>query len=390
MPQPAEGHRHIHLDASGGVAGDMFVAALLDALPELRERVLADCRAVLPPGAGVPFLDEGTSNSIRCLRFGLRTGHGAHDHHASHFTDMVGRIERAKLARGTAGHAVAILSILAEAEAAIHRVPVDRVHFHEIGDWDSLLDVVAAGSIAAALGSASWSVSPLPLGGGLVRTRHGLLPVPAPATAAILTGFDWRDDGVGGERVTPTGAAILRHLVGGDRPDVLHLEAVGTGAGTRPIAEMPNILRAIVARTVTEPRGEQVMVLSFEIDDMTGEEIGAACDRLRALDGVLDLSTATRRGKKGRPLESFQLLVRPEALEAVRIACLTQTSTIGLRWHVEDRLCLPRTADARDGIRRKSVVRPDGSVTVKAESDDLAGDSLAERRRLASRSEGAE
>jgi len=250
------------------------------------------------------------------------------------------------------------------------------------------MDVVAAGSIMAALADASWSVSPLPLGGGLVRTRHGLLPVPAPATAAILTGFAWRDDGVGGERVTPTGAAILRHLAPGRRPAVLRLEAVGSGAGTRELEGMPNILRAVVARATGGPRTEQVTVLSFEIDDMTGEEIGQAADRLRALPGVLDLSTVTRHGKKGRPLESFRLLVRPDALDTVRDACLTETSTIGLRWHLEDRLCLPRHEDSIEGIRRKRVERPDGSVTIKAESDDLSGGSLAERRRRKAISEG--
>ncbi|WP_191059905.1 LarC family nickel insertion protein [Geminicoccus harenae] len=387
MPRPAEGGRHIHLDAAGGLAGDMFAAALLDALPELQDRVLADCRAVLPEGAGLPFLEEGTSGAVRCRRFGLRDAGAEASHEESHFRDMVRRIEQARLASGTAGHAVAILRVLAEAEAAIHGVAVDQVHFHEIGDWDSLVDVVAAGSIVAALADASWSVSPLPLGSGLVRTRHGLLPIPAPATAAILTGFEWRDDGIGGERVTPTGAAILRHLAPGKRPAVLRLEAVGSGAGTRELEGMPNILRATVGRVTTGSGTEQVTVLSFEIDDMTGEEIGQACERLRALPGVLDLSTATRRGKKGRPLESFRLLVRPDALDAVCHACLTETSTIGLRWHVEDRLCLPRQEDSLEGIRRKRVERPDGSVTIKAESDDLSGGSLAERRRRKAASE---
>ena len=388
MPLSDNARRHIHLDAAGGIAGDMFVAALLDALPDLRERVLADLASVLPDGAR-PTLHEGTSQSLRCLRFGLAEPVDPASAPPSDYRGMIRLIERARLASGTAGHAVAILAILADAEAAIHRVPVDQVHFHEIGEWDSLMDVVAAGSIAASLSGASWSVSPLPLGGGFVASRHGRLPVPAPATTAILTGFAWRDDGVGGERVTPTGAAILRHLVGGERPDILHLEAVGTGGGTRSLPDMPNILRAIVTREVVEPRGEQVMVLSFEIDDMTGEEIGVASERLRALDGVLDLSTVTRRGKKSRPQESFRLLVWPDALEAVRIACLTETSTIGLRWHMEDRLCLPRESAERDGVRIKRVDRPDGNVTIKAESDDLTDDGLAARREQARRSEGS-
>ena len=243
--------RHIHLDAVGGIAGDMFVAALLDAFPDLRPRVLADAAAALPEGyEGAPR--ETRSGILRALGFGLAGEPRAHqrDHHdAGTFLDMVARIRRAPLSHGTAEQAVAILTLIAEVEAEIHQVPLDQVHFHEIADWDSLLDVVAAGSIASASAPACWTVSPLPRGGGLVKTRHGLLPVPAPATAALLTGFAWRDDGVSGERVTPTGAAILRHLVapdGGGAMPMAKLVAIGTGAGTRTLPGIPNVLRALV------------------------------------------------------------------------------------------------------------------------------------------------
>ena len=117
------------------------------------------------------------------------------------------------MSAATREHALALLALLGEAEAHVHGIPVDDVHFHELADWDSLLDLVAAGCIAARLEGARWTASALPLGGGTVRTAHGLLPVPAPATSYLLTGYPWRDDGIGGERVTPTGAAILRHLV---------------------------------------------------------------------------------------------------------------------------------------------------------------------------------
>ena len=379
---------HIHLDAVGGIAGDMFVAALLDAFPDFRPRVLADARAVLPSGCEGQ-IRETRSGILRGLGFGLVGKPSNHCRGAGSFLDMVGRIRSAELGDGTAEQAVAILTLIAGVEAAIHQVPIEDVHFHEIADWDSLLDVVAAGSIAAALPGTSWTVSPLPRGGGLVKTQHGLLPVPAPATAALLTGFAWRDDGVEGERVTPTGAAILRHLVGpngGGSSPAGRLVSIGTGAGTRTLPGMPNVLRALVFEPdPAPPAREQITVLSFEIDDMTGEEIAVAADRLRAFVGVLDLTIGQVQGKKGRLMQSFRLLIQPERSDAVIERCFLETSTIGLRVTDEQRVALPRRlarAEA-DGIAIgiKTAERV-GGVTIKAESDDLLADSLEARRRL--------
>ncbi|EWY41164.1 hypothetical protein N825_31385 [Skermanella stibiiresistens SB22] len=386
--------RHIHLDVVGGIAGDMFVAALVDAMPDLQRRVLEDASAVLPGGTGAPVFSRGASGGVAVSRFGLEGGHGHHhDHDHGHdgsgrFRHMVELIRGVRLSDGTADHAVAILTLLAEVEAAIHGVAVEDVHFHEIGDWDSLMDVVAAGSIIAAL-DATWSASDLPLGGGRVRTAHGVLPVPAPATTRLLTGFEWRDDGLPGERVTPTGAAILRHLVQGDGATKGgRLEASGSGAGTRDLPGMPNILRALVFDTATMGDRETVEVVSFDIDDMTGEEIGVAADRLRACDGVLDLALASVIGKKGRPMTEFRLLVCPDALPSIQERCFLETSTIGLRWRTERRAVLPRQIDGAS-VLVKRVDRPDGTVTGKAESDDLArGDSLAARRAMKAEAEG--
>ncbi|HEV2674729.1 MAG TPA: LarC family nickel insertion protein [Aliidongia sp.] len=386
----------IHLDAVGGIAGDMFVAALLDAFPDLRDRVLADARAVLPDGYGARLI-ESRNGALRGLSFGLAEpahDHEGHHHHgheggAGSFLDMVGRIRSAALSPGTSEQAVAILTLIAEVEAAIHQVPVETVHFHEIADWDSLLDVVAAGSIAAALSGSHWTVSPLPRGGGLVETQHGLLPVPAPATVALLTGFAWRDDGVGGERVTPTGAAILRHLIGGEGSGATlsgRLAAVGTGAGTRTLQGIPNVLRALVFDAAPAPAPRQrVTTVGFEIDDMTGEEIAVAADRLRAVEGVLDLTVGQVQGKKGRVMQSFRLLVRPDRTDAAIERCLLETSTIGLRVGEDQRVVLPRrlsTAEADGAVIGIKTVERAGGWTLKAESDDLAGDSLEARRRL--------
>jgi uncharacterized protein (TIGR00299 family) protein len=420
---------HIHLDAVGGIAGDMFVAAMLDALPQLRTRVLTDVAAAVPKEAGQAVLQERQAGAVRALHFSLqeakpqahsharrRHHQGKHDHPHDHahgdagsFRDMADHILAASLSAGTAEHAIGILTQIAAAEARIHNVPIESVHFHEIAGWDSVMDVVAAGSIAAALPGTVWSVSELPRGSGLAHTQHGMLPVPPPATVMILEGFAWRDDGVAGERVTPTGAAILRHLVGNGGQQARasgRLAASGTGAGTRELPGMPNILRALVferealssslapaAESGAATEAEQVAVLCFDIDDMTGEEIGAAAERLRAEPGVLDLSIAMRMGKKGRPLHDFRLLVNPALLDHVKLQALNETSTIGLRWHFEDRMVLPRRArNERTGegvVRVKEVVRPDGSISVKAESDDLhALASLARRRAAKADAEG--
>ena len=409
--------RHVHLDAVGGVAGDMFVAAMLDALPDLEARVRADLAAVLPVAAGQIDITRGTSGGLAVRRFAVVSqpdrddhphGH-THDHHHDHghsqepedgarpsapvrYDDIVALIRAASLAPGSAEEALGILRRLGEAESRVHGVPLSAVHFHEIADWDSLADVTAAGSIIAALGESTWSVSDLPRGGGRVRTRHGLLPVPAPATALLLEGFRLTDDGVVGERVTPTGAAILAHLVDPDaRPPVsARLLASGLGAGTRELPGMPNILRAMVHDRAARPTSarDAISVVAFDVDDMTGEEIGHAAERLRAASGVFDLALASHLGKKSRPLTTFRLLVDPARRDEVVDLCLVETSTIGVRWHLAERRVLDRRAETAAGssgpLRLKAVTRPDGSVTRKVEADDISRlDGLAARRKAA-------
>ncbi|MEK0085828.1 LarC family nickel insertion protein [Benzoatithermus flavus] len=379
--------RHIHLDAVGGIAGDMFVAAMLDALPELTAPVMAELDRILPVALPRPRLETGTSGGIRVRRLRWEKDQGAAVPTGA-WPDLARLIGAVGLAPATVRHALAILEVIAAAEAEVHGVPLEEVHFHELADWDSVLDVVAAGSIVGRLEGAVWSVSDLPLGSGTVATRHGRLPVPAPATLAILEGFAWRDDGIGGERVTPTGAAILRHLVPGGSPmrrPTGRLVATGLGAGTRELPGLPNLLRALVLA----PAGagsDVVAVLEFEVDDMTGEEIGMALDGLRAVGGVLDASVGSRFGKKGRPLHGFRVLVRPEAVDAALAACFAETTTLGVRRRLEVRAVLARrTADValEDAtLRVKLADRPDGSTTAKAESDDAGGlPGLAARRR---------
>lgn len=387
---------HLHLDPVGGAAGDMFIAAMLHAFPDLAERVLTDVAAVLPAEVGHAELTEHVASGITARQFKLvLTAPDAGARHGAETTYRAMRelLENALLAEGTAAAACAILHRIAEAEAQVHDIPIDRVHFHEIADWDALMDVTAAGSICAALSDATFSLAPLPLGGGLVETAHGKLPVPAPATALILQGYDWHDDGVPGERVTPTGAAILAHVTGGSpsasRPPG-RLRCTGSGAGTRVMKGLPNILRVSVFDTASGGIQQDSLVqLACDIDDMTGEELGAAVDRLRATAGVVDLLTLAGQGKKSRPVTRLELLVAPQAAKEIAARVFDLTSTLGLRRSVVVRLILPRESEDGAKPRRKRAQRPGGHETVKVESDDLADvDTLHERRERARAVEG--
>jgi pyridinium-3,5-bisthiocarboxylic acid mononucleotide nickel chelatase len=208
----------------------------------------------------------------------------------------------------------------------------------------------------------------------------------------LLEGYPWRDDGIDGERVTPTGAAILRHLVPPERAAQRsrggRLTAVGCGAGTRSLGETPNIVRAMVfetidAKTADDTDADFVTSLEFDVDDMTGEEIALAGDRLRAIAGVLDVSIGTRFGKKGRPLSDFRVLTRTQDATAAMHACFTETSTLGVRVREERRQVLRRRDVRADAVTVKVAERPGGVLTSKAAHDDVSGDASLDARRQA-------
>ncbi len=377
---------HLHLDPVGGIAGDMFVACLLDAWPELAEGAIAATRAA---GLGDdvqiehrPHRDDVlTGSRFAVTRADMQSG--GHGHQHVHWRDLRERLSMAPLDVPVCERAIAIFALLAEAEAGVHGVDVDDATFHEVGAWDSIADIVAAAFLIEAIGASCWSIGPLPLGGGRVRCAHGELPVPAPATVRLLQGFDFHDDGRSGERVTPTGAAILKQLATSDslEPGAKRLLKSGQGFGLRKLDGMSNVLRVMVFDTRPDPvkppvagGADSVAVLTFEVDDQTPEDLAVGLDHLRARDDVLDLVQMPVFGKKGRLATGLRLLARPDAIDAVIAACLAETTTLGVRWHVEQRTILPReAARSDDGIAVKLAERPDGRITAKAENDDLAG-----------------
>jgi uncharacterized protein (TIGR00299 family) protein len=418
---------HYHLDPVGGMAGDMFVGALLDAFPDLAQRTIAAVRA-----AGLPMevdlahrpYDDGVLQGSRFVvtvqdraHPALRTDHDhvhhhphdhghAHEHHPAHgpaaagalththvtWSTLRGQLADSALAPPVRERALAIFSVLAEAEARVHGIAADAVAFHEVGAWDSIADIVAAAFLIDALGPCTWSVGALPLGSGRVATAHGLLPVPAPATVLLLAGFECFDDGFAGERITPTGAAILKHLAptAGLGPAIRPLHRVGYGFGMRRFAGMSNVLRVLEFATVpqTSLHADRVAVLRFEIDDQTAEDLALGLERIRQLEGVLDVTQAALTGKRGRLASGIQVLARPEAVERVTAACFRETTTLGLRLQTVDRVTVPRAAaTSATGVRVKIAARPDGR-TAKAELADV--DDVPGHRNRAARREAAE
>jgi pyridinium-3,5-bisthiocarboxylic acid mononucleotide nickel chelatase len=264
---------------------------------------------------------------------------------------------------------------LAAAEAFVHGIAVDDVAFHEVGAQDSIADVCAAAvlldRLAPATTTLTSSCSSLPIGSGTVRTAHGDLPVPAPATLQLLQGFLMHDDGRPGERITPTGAAILAHLQPGRR-HAGTAAGVGIGFGTRVLVGMSNITRLsrFTANAVGTGRTETVGRLSFDIDDQTGEDLAIGLDRLRATAGVLDVLSQFGMGKKGRTVHSIQVLCEEAHIDRVVDCCLNETTTLGVRMERIERRVVPRSELVGD-VRRKGAVRPSGRTTIKVEADEL-------------------
>lgn len=365
----------IHLDPVGGIAGDMFAAAMADAFPECVGGLKLELAKL--SSSPVSFAAH-TDGILRGQRFVVEDA--PHGHHHVAYRDIRARLQGAGLGRDVLHHALGLFELLAKAEAEVHGIAPEQVEFHEVGAWDSIADFVAAAYFIATLAPEAWSVAPLPLGGGRVKTAHGLLPVPAPATALLMKGVDVVDDGISGERVTPTGAAIaayLRSLGSGTNPKApCRLASTGHGFGSRKLPGVPNVLRCLAfvsSPAFPAPLDEEIATLAFEIDDQTTEDLAVALERIRETAGVLDVAQSVAYGKKGRLAIHVHVLARLDAVDAVADVCIAQTTTLGVRIsQVWRRTALRSHVETAGDVRVKVAQRPGGQLTAKAEMDDLA------------------
>jgi len=344
-----------------GASGDMILGALLDAgldLETLKESLARlslshyrlEARKVVKRGVG------GTQAVVEVDDH----HHGHHHRHLHHIEEIIGG---SGLDEAVREKSLAIFRRLAEAEAKVHRTTVEHIHFHEVGAMDAIIDVVGAVAGLSALGIRRVFCSPLHVGAGTVECAHGVLPVPAPATAELVRGKPVYSTGVEGELLTPTGAAILTTLAEDFGPmPLMTVEGIGYGAGTSDPA-IPNLLRMVVGDMEAPARNylsDRVAVLEANIDDMSPQ----IYDHLvsKALEaGALDVYFASVQMKKNRPGTLLTLVCPPDRVEAFADLLFRETTSIGLRWRVEDRLKLHR--------KIREVSTSYGTIRVKASGE---------------------
>lgn len=366
--------RVLHLDCFSGIAGNMFLGALLDAglrRAEL-ERDLAGLR--LPHRLRVSRVRRGAL-AARYVRVDVpvagprkrgarRAGRAGAHGHGRHYHDVVRVIERARLAPRVRERALAIFEALGRAEARVHGIALEKVHFHEVGAVDAIVDVTGAAIGLERLGIERVTSSPVALGHGSVDTEHGRLPLPAPATLELLRGAPVVPAEVPWETVTPTGASILAVCVDEYRSlPAMRVEAVGHGAGDDRPGPMPNVLRAVIGRAGGAAR-DRVSVLETNLDDLVPEHFDHLMERLFEA-GALDVSLQHQQMKKNRPGFLVRVLARPADRAGLAEVLFAESTAIGVRTSEWDRIVLER-----ESVR---VSTPYGPVRVKRVHDGRGG-----------------
>ena len=376
----------LYIECTMGAAGDMLLSALLELHPEpdkFIERL---------NGLGIPGVSFERKTAVRSGITGTHVdvsvygqqedehmhGHHGHasEHHHGHPHTGMHEIEHLvshfDLPEKVRADILAVYHLIAEAESHAHGRDVDQIHFHEVGTMDAVADITGVCMLLHALAPERIAASPVHVGCGQVRCAHGILPVPAPATAYILQGVPIYGGAVQGELCTPTGAALLKHFVStfGDMPR-MRVEQIGYGMGTKEF-ETANCLRVMLGETEDTP--DQVLELCCNIDDMTAEEIGFATEQILAA-GAVEVFTTPIGMKKNRPGLLLTCLCRPQERNEVLTAVFRYTSTIGIREHSCTRHVLNRTEETVNtpyGTVRVKRSEGYGVERIKTEYDDIA------------------
>lgn len=375
---------YLHLPS--GLSGDMFLGALADAGASLEAMNRAVAAAAGPEvrlhahevtRAGLRALHVAVHWKGEPIREGDTAPHHDHDHASSTPAAIETRLREADLSPFVLERALAAFDALARAESRVHGRPVSDVHFHEVGTIDAIADVVGTAAGMESLGIERVLHGPVAVGGGTVRTAHGTLPVPAPAAMALLAGRTCVFEEGRGELTTPTGAALLVALAEeAAAPAMFRPAAVGYGAGSRDPAGHPNLARLVVgAAAEPAPRRNRVAVVEASLDDCTPEEGAHLVQDLLAA-GALDATLSPLIMKKGRPGFLVRVLVPPDDAPAFAARVVQESTSLGARWRVEDRLELDRRTDrvqlADGAVRVKVAVLADGSERIHPEYEDLA------------------
>jgi uncharacterized protein (TIGR00299 family) protein len=332
-----------YFDCPAGAAGDMILAAFLDlGLP------LDHLQSELAKLAVDHYHLETKTTEKHHLAATQFIVHVDHQHHHRTLADIRNMIQQSKLSDGVKQKAIAVFEKLGAVEGRIHGVPADQVHFHEVGAVDSIVDIVGACIAWEYFNLDQVWCSPLPLGSGFIKAAHGRLPLPAPATLALLEGVPTYGSGVEAEMVTPTGAAVLTTLVKnfGPRP-AMTVTKTGYGAGSRNLEDRPNIIRLTLGETQAGLIIETLVLGETNIDDMNPEIYPYVLQKL--LDaGAMDAWLTPIQMKKGRPAVTLSFLCPPDVGDALIQIVLAETTTLGVRTQEIRRGCLPRTQDTVD------------------------------------------
>jgi uncharacterized protein (TIGR00299 family) protein len=359
-------------DPFAGISGDMTVAALLDlGLPlEWLQGFVA--------GLGLGEVRIGSERvdrkGIAATRLLLEL---PHEHAHRHLHHVVKIIEGTGVAAEVRDRAVHAFTLLAQSEAEVHGTSVEKVHFHEVGALDAIIDILCAVAGCAELGVTEYYTRPVALGRGWVDMAHGHFPVPPPAVLKLLQGIEVTDPDLQGECTTPTGAALLAALTGGrPAPAAYTPRANGFGAGTRDPQDRPNVLRLILIDAVAAAQaGERVRVIQCDVDDLPAEYVPALLEAVLAA-GALDCTATPLLMKKGRPGIRVEALAPAERLEAVTGALFHSGSSIGVRHWEAERVVLPRRLETvawrGEEVRVKRSSLPGGGERAKPEFEDVA------------------